>query len=265
MNTPGFITGPPRMPRGPYECFATVKVPAGSFFGVRADGHNFHALTSKLAKPFDDEFRSWMEDTVQDYLMVGHCVPFFAFSFSDEVTLLFRKDNEQYARRIEKLDSLIASALSSLFTKRIGTVAFFDARVLILPKFGDMIRYLVERQSEVRRDCVNGYTFYTLVRNGLSPEQAGERMRGWNFRRMTRYLLTQQIAFGKLPPWQKRGVAFYWETYRKPGFNPLTVEQTVAIRFKLRKNERLPRFDSKAGRRLVRKALEARNCVGSWL
>jgi tRNA(His) 5'-end guanylyltransferase len=197
--------------------------------------------------------------------MAGHCAPFFAFSFSDEVTLLFRKDDEQYARRIEKLDSLIASALSSLFTKRIGTVAFFDARVLLLPKFSDVIRYLTERQAETQRNCVNEYTFHSLVRTGLSPEQAGERMRGWNFRRMTRYLLAQQILYGKLPLWQKRGVAFYWETHRKPGFNPVTGEQTFAVRFKLRENERLPRFDSKPGRRLVRKALEARNCEGSWI
>ncbi len=128
-----------------------------------------------------------------------------------------------------------------------------------------MIRYLAERQAETRRDCVNGHTFYTLVRNGLSPEQANERMRGWNFSRMTRYLLAQRIAFGKLPLWQRRGVAFYWDTFRRPGFNPLTAERTVAVRYKLRKNERLPRFDSKPGRRLVRKALEARNCAGSWL
>lgn len=241
-----------------YECFAEARVPDGIYFAIRADGHRFHALTSRLTKPYDERFRTWLNEAVRSYLLRRFCLPFFVFSFSDEVSLVFRKEDDLHARRVEKLDSLIAAGLSASLTHRMRVVAFFDARIIALPRFGDVVRYLAERQAEARRDCINAYTFYTLVHEGLTPEQAGEAMRGWRFRRMHRYLREHKIMFGRLPLWQRRGEAFYWEAYAKPGWNPLTGRRTVAKRFGLVRNEALPHFPSRAGRRLLCKALEAR-------
>lgn len=248
------IVGPHR-----YERFAGTRVQAARFFAVRVDGHHFHELTRRMRKPYDGRFRSWINEALKTYLLQRHCSPFFAFVFSDEISLVFRKDDDLYGRRVEKLVSLIAAGLSAVLTRTIGSIAWFDARVAVLPRFEDLIRYLAERQAEARRDCINAYTFYTLIRAGFTHEQAGETMCGWRFNRMNRFLRERKIMFGRLPLWQRRGEAWYWESYTKPGRNPLTGARALATRSKLVRNVALPHFTSNAGRRLVRKALRGRD------
>ena len=43
-----------------------------------------------------------------------------------------------------------------------------------------------------------------------------------------------------LPAWQKRGVGLYWETYEKPGRNPLTGQAVLATRTRLKHDLELP-------------------------
>jgi tRNA(His) 5'-end guanylyltransferase len=246
-----------------YERFADTHIEPGVFFAVRADGHHFHEVTRDMKKPYDERFRALMSQAIRTYVLRRDCLPFMAFTFSDEVSFVFRSDDDVYSRRIEKLDSLVASALSAILTKTMRRVAFFDARVVVLPRLRDVIRYLAERQNEARRDCINGHTFYTLVQGGLTHEQAGEAMRNWRFLRMSRYLRQNKIVFGKLPPWQRRGEAIHWKAYRRSGFNPVTRKRTVAVRYGLVRNDTLPYFASESGRRLVRKALVARRGVAA--
>lgn len=202
-----------------------------------------------------------MNETVREYFLHHLTEPFFAFAFSDEINLFFQQEDNRFHRRIEKLDSMIAAALSALLSTKVSSLAFFDARVVVLPRFEDVMHYLEERQTEAARDCINGYTFYSMVQAGLSPQKAGEAMRDWKFERMNKYLREHNVIFNGLPLWQRRGQAFYWESYRKPGFNPVTKNRTQAKRFRIVKNESLPRFDTVAGKRLVQKALETRTCL----
>jgi tRNA(His) 5'-end guanylyltransferase len=247
----------------PYERFSDIQIDPGLFFAVRADGHNFHALTKGMNKPYDKPFRNLLNQVVQEYFLHHLTEPFFAFAFSDEINLFFRQEDARFHRRIEKLDSMIASALSVILAKKVSSLAFFDARVVVLPRLEDVMHYLEERQAEAARDCINGYTFYTMVRAGLSPEKAGEAMKEWKFERMNKYLREHKVIFNGLPPWQKRGQAFYWESYRKPGYNPLADKRTRAKRFRIVKNDRLPRFETVTSKRLVQKALEARTYLPS--
>lgn len=248
---------------GAYERFADTHIEPGVFFAVRTDGHHFHEVTRDMKKPYDERFRALMSRAIRTYMLRRDCLPFIAFAFSDEVSFVFRSDDGVYSRRIEKLDSLVASALSAILTRTMRRVAFFDARAVVLPRLRDVIRYLAERQNEARRDCINGYTFYTLVQSGLTHEQAGEAMRNWKFPRMSRYLRENKIIFGKLPSWQRRGEAIHWKAYRKSGFNPVTRKRSVAVRYGLVRNDGLPYFASESGRRLVQKALEARRGAGA--
>lgn len=51
------------------------------------------------------------------------------------------------------------------------------------------------------------------------------------------------INFNDLPNWQKRGIGFWWETFEKPGVNPLTGQTVSATRRRIRRELELPMRD----------------------
>ena len=51
------------------------------------------------------------------------------------------------------------------------------------------------------------------------------------------------INFNDLPTWEKRGVGLYWEQYQKIGYNPLTGENTLTTRNRIKKDFNLPMKD----------------------
>ena len=53
-------------------------------------------------------------------------------------------------------------------------------------------------------------------------------------------LFQNGINFNDLPNWQKRGIGLYWETYEKPGLNPLTSETVVTERRRIQVDFDLP-------------------------
>ena len=46
-----------------------------------------------------------------------------------------------------------------------------------------------------------------------------------------------------LPAWQKRGVGCYWETYQKEGFNPMTNQQVLSERQRIKVDLELPMYE----------------------
>jgi len=48
------------------------------------------------------------------------------------------------------------------------------------------------------------------------------------------------INYNDLPAWQKRGAELFWETHAKTGLNPLTGQQTVTQRRRLKVELELP-------------------------
>jgi tRNA(His) 5'-end guanylyltransferase len=51
------------------------------------------------------------------------------------------------------------------------------------------------------------------------------------------------INFNELPLWQRRGVGIYWETYGKAAKNPLTGEDVIATRRRMKIDMELPMKD----------------------
>jgi tRNA(His) 5'-end guanylyltransferase len=56
-------------------------------------------------------------------------------------------------------------------------------------------------------------------------------------------LFQQGVNFNDMPNWQKRGVGLYWETYDKAAVNPLTSQQVVAQRRRVKVDYELPMRD----------------------
>ena len=65
------------------------------------------------------------------------------------------------------------------------------------------------------------------------------------------------VNFNDLPPWQKRGVGLWWETYKKEGRNPLTGETTRTSRRRIHAELDLPVGDRYGD--LVHQLIEAIN------
>jgi tRNA(His) 5'-end guanylyltransferase len=57
-------------------------------------------------------------------------------------------------------------------------------------------------------------------------------------------LFQHGVNFNDVPNWQKRGIGLYWETYEKLATNPLTGEEVVAARRRIRAELDLPMKDA---------------------
>jgi tRNA(His) 5'-end guanylyltransferase len=90
----------------------------------------------------------------------------------------------------------------------------------------------------------------------MDTEAAVLALRGQDKASQNELLFQHGINFNDLPAWQRRGVGLYWESYRKPGFDPLRAEPVMAERRRIRIDAELPMAE--AYEDLVRRLL----CTG---
>ncbi|MEA1893736.1 MAG: tRNA(His) guanylyltransferase Thg1 family protein [Euryarchaeota archaeon] len=230
---------------------------------IRVDGRSFKNLLQRhgFEKPFDRRFASAMAGATESLFQQSGLYPVVAYTFSDEINILFR-DVLPFDGRIEKLVSVVPSSISSALTRslKISPIAF-DGRVIPLHP-GQIIEYLVWRQAEAWRNCINGYGHYTLRSDGLSGKEAASRMLGLRASDIHELCFQHGINLGKVPLWQRRGVLVYWEEYTKPGYDPVRDIEVVVNRKRVTQNWDLPIFASDEGGVMVRELVEEL-CVGS--
>lgn len=78
----------------------------------------FTRLTKDIIKfeaPFDERFRDMMVNTAKHLMDCGFRVV-YAFTESDEISLLFHKDEDAFGRKIRKFNSMLAGEASAAFT-----------------------------------------------------------------------------------------------------------------------------------------------------
>ena len=102
---------------------------------ARLDGNRFTRLTKEICKyeaPFDVRFRDTMIETVKALMTYGFRVV-YAFTESDEISLLFHPDENAYGRKVRKYNSLLAGVASAAFSAETGERGIFDCRMIPLP------------------------------------------------------------------------------------------------------------------------------------
>lgn len=216
-----------------YEQFAELVVPPGVFFVVRCDGSNFSSLTHLLEfqKPFDEQFHHVMTQTGIKCIQSSMFHPLLVYTFSDEINILFEKNESVFNRRVEKLVSELASLCTAYSSLSINHPAMFDARVIILPTEQDVITYLIARQLEAFRNCLNAYVHHILVQNkGLSALQASIYAKNWKRKKIQAFLKSERIKWSDIPPWHYRGTLIRKESFSKKGFNPMTKQEVLVAR-----------------------------------
>ena len=106
-----------------------------------------------------------------------------------------------------------------------------------------MIDYFRWRQQDAYRNSLSSHVYWCLRRDNKTARKATSIMNGLSEADKHELLFQYGINFNDLPTWEKRGVGLYWEEYQKIGHNPITKEDTVATRRRIKKDLELPMKD----------------------
>lgn len=130
----------------------------------------------------------------------------YAYTESDEISLLFAQDENLFGRKLRKYNSTLAAEASARFSLLLGQVATFDCRISQLPSVEFVVDYFRWRNEDAARNALNAYCYWKLC--------AAER-----------------------------GAGLYWEAYEKRAVNPQTGEQVIAQRHRIKRDFDLPMKD----------------------
>jgi len=222
------------------EYFHNLRLLPETYTVIRVDGRSFSNFTynSKFDKPFDLTFHSWMIETTK--ALITDLDGLYAFTESDEISILFPLNWNLFDRSVEKLVSISASIASSNFTHLSGSIVSFDSRLISLANKSQVIDYFLWRQADAARCALNGYSYWTLRNLGHSARKATSILDKQTREFKNKLLFSNGINFNDVPSWQRRGTGIYWETYDKTGYNPITQEEVLTTRRRLKVDEDLP-------------------------
>jgi tRNA(His) 5'-end guanylyltransferase len=221
------------------ECYHSLRVPPAVFPVVRVDGRSFSGLTERLVeKPFDPNFHSWMIKAAEGLLVTLHGV--YAYTESDEISVLLSRDADLFDREVEKLVSIASARASAIFSMSCGEAVEFDARLWVGARTRDVVDYFRWRQTDATRCALNGWCYWTLRGAGKSAREATRRLEGATVAAKNELLFSHGINFNTTPHWQRRGTGLYWGTFEKDGFNPKTGNIVKTTRRRIVVNEELP-------------------------
>lgn len=226
------------------EKFRDWRAPDDAWVVLRLDGHNFSRFTAKhYEKPFDARFHDAMLAVTRALFATWQSV--YAWTASDELSLLLPRECDAFDRRLEKWLSLSAGQASATFTQHSGHVAVFDARAWS-GHGGDVAAYFAWRQADAERCALNGVCYWQLRVEGQSASAATRQLEGQSGPQLRALLQERGVNFDAIPSWQRRGVAFSTQTYTKTGYNPITRETVPALRRRARVHDALPKGDEYA-------------------
>jgi len=225
------------------EAFHSLRVPPGVFIIVRVDGRSFSKLTERITeKPFDARFHGWMVEAAKGLLSSLQAT--YAYTESDEISLLLPRDADLFDREVEKLVSISAARAAAVFSLACGQAVEFDARLWVGGREQDVVDYFAWRQADATRCALNGWCYWALRKEGKSAREATGVLEGATVAKKNDLLHARRVNFNQVPAWQRLGSGLFWETYTKEGFNPKTKETTVATRRRIAVDSELPMKDA---------------------
>lgn len=221
------------------ERFHDLRLPAGEWPIIRVDGHGFSRFTQQhFDKPFDAAFHAGMTQTAQ--ALLEEFDGLYAYTQSDEISLLLPRDCALFDRSLEKLVSLSASLAAATFTQLCGHQARFDSRIWTGSQKAQVVDYFRWRQGDATRCALNGWCYWTLRQSGMSAAQTTAMLQGQSAQPKRDLLLQHNINFDEVPLWQQRGAGVFWESYEKIGFDPVRQQAVTALRRRVKMDANLP-------------------------
>ena len=228
-----------------FETASDLCVLPGLFMVARLDGRSFTRLTKVVCQfeaPFDLRFRDLMVASTVSLMTCGFRV-LYAYTESDEISLLLDPEEQIFGRKLRKYNSTLAGEASAQFSLKLGKPASFDCRISQLPNLELVVDYFRWRNEDAARNALSAWCYWTLRKDGKTEQQATQRMLGLSVSQKNELLFQYGINFNNLPNWQKRGVGLYWEEYDKPAVIPMTQEEVTTRRRRIRTDFDLPMKD----------------------
>ncbi len=164
----------------------------------------------------------------------------YAYTESDEISVLFDPDWDLFDRELEKLVSISAAIASATFTHACRRIAHFDSRVWLSEDPAQVVDYFRWRQADAERCALNGWCYWTLRKAGKAPDEAAALLQKRSPADMIELLQQYGVTYDALPSWQRRGCGLYWETFEKTGFDPIQGKERIALRRRIKVDEKLP-------------------------
>jgi tRNA(His) guanylyltransferase len=213
--------------------------PAGAWAVVRLDGRSFTKFTeARFDKPFDERFSQYMVAAAE--ALMSDFGARYAFTESDEISVLFPPQWDLFDRSVEKIVSIAAGIASSVFTSACGAPAHFDGRVWLGATASDVVDYFSWRQADAARCALNGWCYWSLRNDGMSSGQATNLLNRTSAAEKNELLFQRGINFNEVSLWQRRGIGLWWESFSRDGFNPLTKQSVQVERRRLHVERELP-------------------------
>ena len=209
---------------------------------ARLDGRSFSRLTKEVCDfeaPFDVRFRDMMVNTVKQLMDCGFRVV-YGFTESDEISLLFHREEATFGRKVRKFNSILAGQASAAFSLQLGQVIAMDCRLVPLPSIEKVKDYFLWRQEDAHRNALNAHCYWMLRKEGMGAQEATAQLDGKSISYKNELLFSRDINFDKLPAWQKRGIGVFWADVEKVGFNPITKQEVLTTRRELTVEYDLP-------------------------
>ncbi|QEL19047.1 tRNA(His) guanylyltransferase Thg1 family protein [Limnoglobus roseus] len=224
------------------EYFHDLKMLPGTWPVIRVDGKGFSKFTAAhYEKPFDERFSRCMVETAQALLV--NLGGLFAYTESDEISVLLPREWSLFDREVEKAVSISAGIASSTFTLACGFAAVFDSRVWLGATDQLVVDYFRWRQADATRCALNGWAYWTLWNAGESVGAATRALHEKSVAEKNELLFRHGINFNDVPLWQRRGVGLSWEQYEKIGHDPIQNASVTAIRRRVKVDRELAMKD----------------------
>ena len=196
-----------------HEIFSKSCIPPETAFFVRLDGWKFWKLseTIKTEKPFDKKFAKCLVSSGKILFKKGF-TPALVYVVSDEINILFL-NAAPFRRRIEKVNSVLASLVSSAFTLSLQkffnkeNIAAFDSRIVVVSTDEKIMEYLAWRQMNNWRNHNNAYAYWVFHKMGYKPSEISKKLKGLKTEELHEIMFRQGVNLEDPPMAKERNTS----------------------------------------------------------
>jgi tRNA(His) 5'-end guanylyltransferase len=239
-----------------HETFSKKCIPPETPFFIRLDGWKFRKLSEDITaeKPFDEKFAKCLVFSGKILFTKGFS-PTLVYVASDEINILFL-NAAPFHGRIEKVNSVLASLVSSAFTLNLQksfnkeNVAAFDSRIIVVSDDEKIMEYLAWRQMNNWRNHNNAYAYWFFQKMGHKPSEISRKLEGLKTEELHEIMFSQGVNLAKTPQWQRGGILIYKQPFLRK------IEKHSVTRWKIKENWNLPLFTSRDGVKLIKQILK---------